>query len=415
MIEPEPARAWSAISLAELRSVAEAMPLHGLPVETRQIAELDRLAAASHHDAAAAAALDAEADAVFIRFAQTFAQGAIDPQSIDQDWTIARAPSVDAAQMLEAVRTAGGVAAILNAQLPATLEYRQLEAELQRVTSEPQGATDANGLTREARLDHLRASLERWRWLPRTMPAQRIDVLVPFFEARLVGFGAVGNRRVIVGARRMPTPTFAAEIQSITLNPSWTPPNSIASAELIPRFRRNPAAAAAEGFEALDASGQVVDPALIDWRARPFPYVLRQRPGAGNALGRVRFDMPNPFAIYLHDTSGRNLFERSERTLSHGCIRVDDPVGLAADLLANTQWTRDALQAEINTGATQAIRLDAPLPIFILYITAAADADGVVYYADDVYARNRPLLQQLEHAPARTLAAHDVGPVRCAG
>lgn len=141
----------------------------------------------------------------------------------------------------------------------------------------------------------------------------------------------------------------------------------------------------------------------------------RQRPGAGNALGRVRFDMPNPFAIYLHDTSGRNLFERSERTLSHGCIRVDDPVGLAADLLANTQWTRDALQAEINTGATQAIRLDAPLPIFILYITAAADADGVVYYADDVYARDRPLLQQLEHAPARTLAAHDVGPVRCAG
>lgn len=414
-IQPEPARAWSAASLAELRSVAEAMPGHGLPAETRQIAELDRLDAASQHDAAAAVALDAEADALFARYAQTFAQGALDPQSVDSDWVIARAPAAEAAAMLETVRTAGGAAAILNAQLPATPEYQHLEAELRRVASEAQGSTDANGLTRETRLDHLRASLERWRWLPRTMPAQRIDVLVPFFEARLVGFGAADNHRVIVGVRRMPTPTFQAEIQSITLNPSWTPPNSIVSAELLPRFRRNPAAASAEGFEALDASGRAVDPALIDWRARPFPYTLRQRPGAGNALGRVRFDMPNPFAIYLHDTPGRNLFERSERTLSHGCIRVDDPVGLAADVLANPQWSRDALQAEIDTGATQAIRLDAPLPIFILYVTAAADADGAVHYASDVYARNRPLLQQLEHVPARTLAALDVGPVRCAG
>jgi murein L,D-transpeptidase YcbB/YkuD len=109
------------------------------------------------------------------------------------------------------------------------------------------------------------------------------------------------------------------------------------------------------------------------------------------------------------------LFERSDRTLSHGCIRVDDPVGLAADVLANPQWSRDAVRAEIDTGATQTIRLDTPLPIFILYVTAAADADGVVHYASDVYARNGPLLRQLEHAPARTLAALDVGPVRCAG
>lgn len=415
VVQPAPARAWSAISLAELRSVAEAMPSHGLPAETRQIAEVDRLDAAAHHDAVAAAALDGEADALFIRFAQTFAQGATDPQSADPDWAIARAPSIDAAQMLAVARTLGGVAAMLDAQLPATPEYQQLEAELQRVTSEPQGATDASGLTREARLDHLRASLERWRWLARTMPVRRIDVLVPFFEARLVGFGPLGNHRVIVGVPRMPTPIFAAEIQSITLNPSWTPPNSIVLAELLPRFRRDPASAAAEDFEALDASGRVVDPALIDWRARPFPYVLRQRPGARNALGQVRFDMPNDFAIYLHDTPARNLFECADRTLSHGCIRVDDPVGLAADVLADPQWSRGALQAQIDEGATQIVRLEAPLPIYVLYLTAAMGADGAVRYADDVYGRNRALLQRLERSSVRTLAASDVGPVRCAG
>lgn len=125
--------------------------------------------------------------------------------------------------------------------------------------------------------------------------------------------------------------------------------------------------------------------------------------------------MPNGFAIYLHDTPARNLFERSDRRLSHGCIRLDDPVGLASEVLANPQWSKDALQGEIDTGATQTIRLHAPLPIYILYLTAAVDGDGVVRYANDVYGRDRALLQQLEHASARPLAAMDRGPIRCAG
>jgi len=391
------------------------MPTHGLPAETRWIAELDRLEAASHHDAAAAAALDREADALFMRIAQTFAQGATDPRSVDQDWTIARAPAIETAQMVDAVRASGGVAARLTAQLPSAAEYQLLESELQRVVSEPQGATDANGLTREARLEHLRATLERWRWLPRPLPPRRIDVLVPFFEARLVSPRPVANHRVIVGMRRMPTPTFAAEIQSITLNPSWTPPNSIVVAELLPRFRRNPATVAAEGFEVLDASGHSVDPNSIDWRAPTFPYVLRQRPGAGNALGRLRFDMPNRFAIYLHDTPARNLFERSDRMLSHGCIRVDDLVGLAAGVLGDRQWSADILQTAIDAGTTQTIRLDEPLAIYVLYFTAAADAEGVVRYADDVYGRDRALVQQLERSTARMQATLDGGPISCAG
>lgn len=217
--EPPP-RAWSADALGQLRAVAESTPLHGLGAETQAIAELDRLDAASRHDAGAATALDLTADAVFRRLALVFSSGAVAPASADPSWTIPGAPAPDVEALLNAARAEGHVATALTALLPSSAEYAALESELAKVGAEPAGTSDASGLTREDRLERLRANLERWRWLPRTLPARRIDVLVPFFEARLVGFGSVGNRRVIVGVQRMPTPTFQAEIESITLNPS---------------------------------------------------------------------------------------------------------------------------------------------------------------------------------------------------
>ncbi len=399
VIEPPspPARAWSAAALADLRAVAATAPEEGLAPETAALAELDALEQASADDARAASARDEAADALFERLATHFAQGGADPAMADPEWRIPRPAAPDMVALRTAVAAGAGVSESLRALSPDEPEYVALRAELARVMAEPAGTPDANGRPREARIATLRVNLERWRWLPRHLPARRIDVRVPRFELVVRREGlAEQSHAVIVGARDMPTPSFAAEIGAVTLNPTWTPPTKIVREELLPRFRRDPDAAARENFEALDASGNSVPLGSVDWRARPFPYTLRQRAGAANALGRVRFDLPNPFAIYLHDTPNRGAFARADLAQSHGCIRVADPVGMAESLFGNPAWSRDAIDQAIAEGATQRVPLAASTPVYILYLTAVVDETGAVAYADDIYRRDARVLRALD-------------------
>lgn len=392
-----PARAWSAAALADLRTTLETAPAQGFAAETRTIDALDRLDQESAHVAEAASALDCLADETFTRLAMQFAMGAVDPTRVDPEWRFARPAPPDVAALRASVARGASPATLLEALLPSAPEYSALVDELAQLKTAPHATINAG--SREARIDAVRANLERWRWLPRTLPARRIDVLVPFFELRLRDGGApVVTHPVIVGARRTPSPSFGAAINSITLNPTWTPPSSIVNNELLPRFRRDPGAAAADDFDVLDSAGEIIDPALVDWQIRPFPYTLRQRAGAGNALGRLRFNLPNPYAIYLHDTPSRGLFARTDRALSHGCIRVAQPEALAAAVLADPTWTAATLQAAIDTQETQAIQVATPLPIYILYLTASPDASGAIAYADDIYRRDAPLVRALDGA-----------------
>ncbi|HEX8900941.1 L,D-transpeptidase family protein [Vitreimonas sp.] len=404
-----PARAWSAAALAELRAALDAAPAQGFASDLATLAELDRLDRASARDADAAAALDALADETFARLATYFAAGAVDPAQIDPEWRFPRPAAPDIAALRASVAAGVSPSLLLNGLLPTAPDYSALIAELAALQALPASDTDANGRARDARIDAVRANLERWRWLPRELPGRRIDVLVPFFELRLRdGAAPAIVHPVIVGARRTPSPSFGAAINSITLNPTWTPPSSILTNELLPRFRRDPGAAEADGFDVLDRAGQVVDPALVDWRARPFPYTLRQRAGAGNALGRLRFDLPNPYAVYLHDTPSRGLFARADRALSHGCIRVSEPETLAAAVLADPAWSLEALQTAIEIGETQTVQVPTPLPIYIVYLTAARDTSGAIGYADDIYRRDAPLLRALDNAGDQ-IAALDAG------
>lgn len=394
--ETPPARIWSAAQLADLRAVAQAAPGHGFALESEAIAQIDRLEPLSLRDAEMARRLDATADAVFERLALSLAIGAFDPAEADPEWRIARPLPPDVAALRQSVVEGAAVTEALEGLLPVAPEYAALVTELARVQSEAEGARDADGISKEARVARLRASLERWRWLPRDLPTRRIDVLVPFFELRLRDAALSTSHAIIVGARGTQTPSFAAAIETITLNPTWTPPSSILLGELLPRLRRDPEAVAREGYDVMDSAGRVVDPAQVDWRARPFRYTLRQRAGPANALGRLRFDLPNPYAVFLHDTPSRGLFGRENRALSHGCIRVSEPVTLAADALADPLWDEAALNAAIDAGETQVITLGAPLPIYILYLTAAPDQEGVVQYAGDVYGRDAGLLRALD-------------------
>jgi murein L,D-transpeptidase YcbB/YkuD len=141
---------------------------------------------------------------------------------------------------------------------------------------------------------------------------------------------------------------------------------------------------------------------------------VRQRPGPGNALGRIRFDLPNPYAVFLHDTPSRNLFARADRALSHGCIRVENPVDLAASILATPDWDVAALDAEIDLGATRTIELAAPAPVYVLYITAAPGADGSITYADDIYDRDEPIVAALDAPDVSLASAPDDAARSCA-
>lgn len=403
-LQSAPPPAWSAPALADLRQVAASTLDEGLPAETAALAELDSFAARAANDPTAAAQLDVAADALYASLANAFTRGAADPAAADPEWRIPLNAAPDMAD-LNARRGAGALpSSVLRELLPQSDEYRVLRQALTAVSAEAPGAVDAQGLSRELRLLRIRANLERWRWLPRDMADHRLEVRVPQMQVALYqDQSAPRVHAVIVGARATPSPTFAAQLRSVTLNPTWTPPSSIATNELLPRFRRDPGLADREGFDVIGADGAVVAPSAVDWSARPFPYQLRQRAGAGNALGRVRFDLPNPFAVYLHDTPNRTLFARSDRALSHGCIRVEDPVGLAEAVIDAPSWDKAAIEAAIETGETTAIPLADPISIYVLYLTAAANGNEVAYF-DDLYRRDERLLRALDSPDAALVA-----------
>lgn len=407
-------RVWNVEALSDLKRTAEAAPSEGLVSEQPALAEIARLERLGENETTRAGQVDIVADALFSTLARSFAQGGADPARADPEWRIPPPPPPDLEALLKARAAGASPSSLLLNLLPHARDYHILRAELAHTMAEAPGALDADGLGRETRLIRLRATMERWRWLPRDLPARRVEARIAQFETILYRPDAPSLvHAAIVGARRTPTPSFSASVVSVTLNPTWTPPSNILRNELLPRFRRDPTAAERENFDVVDSRGNVIDPSAIDWSEQPFRYLLRQRPGAGNALGQIRFDLPNPFSIYLHDTSNRSLFARTDRALSHGCIRVEDTLGLAEAVIADPAWNLAALQRAIAGGETRAITLPTPMPIYVLYLTAAEGEGGAVAYFDDLYHRDAPVVAALD-APDAALVATQTGLQSCA-
>lgn len=217
----------------------------------------------------------------------------------------------------------------------------------------------ALAVSAEARLAQIDASLERMRWMPRQPARRRLEVNVGAAEATLFEAGEpVLSMRIVVGDLKHKTPMFASQIESIVFNPPWNVPASIASAEILPKAARDPGYLARQGFSYVDGR-------------------LQQRPGPANALGRIKFDLPSPFGVYLHDTPGKSAFARPVRTLSHGCMRLERPRELAARLLEPQGWAADDIDAAIAAGATRRVAIEKPLPLHVIYQTAFVDASGV--------------------------------------
>jgi murein L,D-transpeptidase YcbB/YkuD len=251
-----------------------------------------------------------------------------------------------------------------------------------------------------ARIEQLRANLERARWVFYEPESEFLVVNIAGFSLYHLSRGEVVWRtRVQVGRPYRQTPIFRAEMTYLVVNPTWTLP-TIYRDDILPAVRKNPAYLASHNIDVFDFGGSRVDPATVDWSGRNPPYRLVQRPGSDNALGRIKFMFPNEHAIYLHDTPSRDLFDRDSRAFSSGCIRVENPFELAEQLLGSR--ARERLDALVASGRTETVFLEKPMPIMLLYWTAEPDATGRVSFLPDVYARDAAVIAALAkplHAP----------------
>ncbi len=251
----------------------------------------------------------------------------------------------------------------------------------------------------DARIDQIRINLERARWTLHGLADTFVAANIAGQRIYLVRGGAiVWETRGIVGKEYSRTPIFTAPMRYLVLNPTWTVPTSIAG-EILTAIRRDASYLEREGMRVIDRAGRTIDPTSLDfsrWSGRSFPYVFRQDPGPRNALGFIKFMFPNEYDVYLHDTPARSLFDREDRTFSHGCIRVQDPLRLAELLLDDPAWTRAALESAIASRQTRTLSLARPIPMLILYWTASADLHGELHFYRDVYRRDAALLRALD-------------------
>ncbi|MBK8959229.1 MAG: L,D-transpeptidase family protein [Proteobacteria bacterium] len=255
-----------------------------------------------------------------------------------------------------------------------------------------------------ARINDLRVNLERVRWVFRDLEPEALSVNIAAFEAMYLDHGEVRwSGRVIVGKPFRKTPIFKDHLSYVELNPSWTVPPTILKEDILPKLRHDPGYLATKKLRLIDFDGKPVDATTIDWRKRGagFPWILRQEAGPENPLGRVAFMFPNVHSVYLHDTPTRGLFQLAERAFSSGCIRIEDPLKLAQEVLRDDpRWNRAAIDKAVAKGANLRINLPRKVSIMLLYLTAFPAADGTVEFRRDVYGRDPAVLAALD-APLR--------------
>lgn len=257
------------------------------------------------------------------------------------------------------------------------------------------------------RARQLEINMERWRWLPEDLGGRHIEVNIAGFDVNVVEDGRVVQHHLaIVGREYRQTPMFSASMTYLVLAPYWHVPPNIAAADKLPAIKADPGILAAQRFTVLDlATNEPVDPATIDWQSLTGAelnrrYRLRQDPGPFNALGSMKFMFPNEHNVYLHDTPSRELFSRTSRTFSSGCIRIQNPLELAEYLLADQPgWTTDRIREVVAGGVERTVRLMRPLPVHLLYWTAWSDEDGTMNFRDDIYGRDRAVWQALQADP----------------
>ena len=380
----------AAAALRTLRRAAE----HGLPAEAYLSADLPGLLTpekksiekALDRDAGKLAQLDVRVTTALLTLGRDVAVGRVSPASIDARWKLRRTPP-DLAGTLEQAAAAGTLDGWLDAVRPVHPEYAALQKAMANL--QPQVGSEAGDDDAARRIA---LNLERWRWMPDDLGDRHILVNVPAFHMAVREHGQSAlDMKVIVGKTDRATPIFSAPMKEIVFSPYWNVPDSIAEGETAPAAARDPGFLSRNNIEVLRRGGggdAVVDPKSIDWNDGDSlkSLLFRQKPGEKNALGHVKFLLPNQYDVYLHDTPADSLFSRQGRALSHGCVRLDQPEALARYLLRdNPQWDDARIKNAMQQDEEKHVALKAPLPVYIVYFTAWPRSDGGVDTWPDVY------------------------------
>ena len=248
------------------------------------------------------------------------------------------------------------------------------------------------------RADRIAMAIERWRWLPRTFSNDPLVVNLPEFRlqtyARFEGDSAdpLGMNVVIGRADSNATPVFAANMTLVVFSPQWHVPKSIMLGEILPAATADPGYLAKHDYELTTGTGRVVPVTARNIAKIGTGVMVRQKSGDDNSLGKVKFLLPNPYDIYLHDTPARTLFSRTRRDFSHGCVRLGDPMALARYVLGSQPvWTDSKITEAMDAGVERYVRVPKPIPVLIVYQTAVAGPTGAVRYFNDVYGHDRTL------------------------
>ena len=254
----------------------------------------------------------------------------------------------------------------------------------------------ALNVTAKQRIRQIMVNMERWRWLPDDLGSRHVFVNQAGFELFLNNGGqTVAHHPVIVGKPFHKTPVFSEKISYVEFNPTWTATNSIATNEILPELQKDPGYLEKNDYvlyRGWDENAVVVDPWSVDWQSvsvKGFPYRIVQKPGAKNALGQIKFMFPNKFDIYMHDTPSRQLFAKTGRAFSHGCIRVHEPVQFAEELFGlDGSLTPDEIKSLIEAGQTKRVNLKTKVPVHLTYFTVWIDEDGTPNFFPDLYDRD---------------------------
>jgi L,D-transpeptidase YcbB len=297
----------------------------------------------------------------------------------------------------------------LPAALPEPAAPRVYDADLAAAAShfqrrhglEPDGVIgprtrEAMNVTAARRARQIELNLERWRWLPQQLGERYIAVNIADFRLQVVdNQQIVLDMRVVVGRPARRTPVFSTTMSYLVLDPYWTVPRTIAVEDILPKLTGGVGYLVEHNikvFAGWQEDAPELDPLAVPWQTyndAHFPVMLRQEPGRNNALGQIKFIFPNKFAVYLHDTPQRALFERVQRDFSSGCIRVEKARALAAYLLCDDpNWTPEKLKFALAQGDRRLVRIPRPIAVHLLYMTAWVDENDTLQFRRDIYDRD---------------------------
>jgi murein L,D-transpeptidase YcbB/YkuD len=371
----EPQMAWTLGDARALLAVIDKIGGEGLMPADYQPDVLRAAIAAGEGDA-----LSAAASKSFAWLAEDLRDGRT-PMEARVQW-FAVDPDRDAwptNTLMTKALTTHDVAGVLAGLAPTHPDYKVLIAEL--------AATPAANKAKRALI---RVNLDRWRWLARDLGEAYLLTNVPEFQLRLIvdndnGYKIIRSYRTVVGKPgRTATPQLAETVEAVVFNPTWTVPQSIVKGEgLGAKLIGNPASARRQGYKVSRSPDGTIS--------------VVQQPGPGNALGLMKIDMPNPHAIYLHDTPSKQYFNAPVRAFSHGCIRTERAVELGMTMaILGAQMSAAEVSAISTSGEYTKVPMTRTFPVYLTYFTMARDIDGVMRTFGDIYGRDKPVLASFE-------------------